>query len=115
MNYKLIKSNDVSNIEKFGIDLKVYPSIDNAGIVLINTEFGHNQEFYEMESTFTYIILEGEGIFSLNNKSVMVSKGDFLSIFPNTRIYYKGKMKMVLISTPAWTSKQEVETKQKIW
>ena len=38
-----------------------------------------------------------------------------LSVAPNTRIYYKRMMKMVLVTNPAWTAEDEVETKAKAW
>ena len=115
MKYKLTKNKKVFKLNKYGINLNVYPGIDNCGIVIIETRDGHHQEFYQTKSTFTYLILEGKGTFFLDDKQIKVSKGDFLSIFPLTRIYYKGKMKMVLISSPAWKQKQEVETRKKVW
>jgi len=115
MKYKLTKSTDVPKKEKFGINLDVYPNIDDIGIVSASTETGHNQEFYDKQSTFTYIILDGRGTFFLNDEAVEIVKGDVLSIEPNTRIYYKGKFKMILITTPAWNPENEVETKSSIW
>ena len=115
MKYKHTKKEDIPKFEKFGIKLDVYPNIDNCGVVVINSEDGHHQEFYHKKSTFTYIILEGEGIFFLDDKAVEIKRGDSISIQPNTRIYYKGKLKMVLITTPAWEEEYEVETKAKAW
>lgn len=115
MKYILTKSKDVEKKEKFGINLDIFPRVGNCGIVLINTEEGHNQEFYDRQSTFTYIILEGNGTFFLNDEEVEVLKGDSISIEPNTRIYYKGKLKMILITNPAWKQENEVETRTSIW
>jgi mannose-6-phosphate isomerase-like protein (cupin superfamily) len=115
MKYKLIKSENIPKKEKHGIHLNVYPNVGDSGIVYVDTESGHNQEFYDRESTFTYVILEGEGKFYLNDEDVGVSSGDMLSIDPNTRIYYKGKFKMILITTPAWKPENEVETRPSIW
>ena len=53
--------------------------------------------------------------FFLDDETVEVDKGDILSIEPNTRIYYKGKLKMILITTPAWKPENEVETRHSIW
>lgn len=113
MSYRLEKA-DIK--EKFGIRLEVYPDIsEGCGVVIVDTEEGHNQEFYDKESTFTYVILEGSGTYVLDDEEVSVSKGDMISIAPSTRIYYKGKMKMVLITTPAWRAENEVETKPTVW
>lgn len=115
MKYSLTKAADVPKVEKFGINLEIYPNIDNCGVVSVSTKTGHNQEFYDLKSTFTYIILEGSGTFFLDDEEVNVAKGDILSIPPKTRIYYKGKLKMILITTPAWRQENEVETRSSIW
>lgn len=115
MKYKITKSSDVPKKDKFGIRLDVFPSVDDCGVVLVSTEEGHNQEFYDKESTFTYIVLEGSGTFFLDDEPVPVTKGDSLSIYPKTRIYYKGKLRMVLLTTPMWKPENEVETKASVW
>jgi mannose-6-phosphate isomerase-like protein (cupin superfamily) len=115
MEYKLTKSADIPRIEKFGVSLEINPDVGGAGIVLVSTETGHNQEFYHRQSTFTYIVLDGSGEFFLNDEAVEVMKGDVLSIPPNTRIYFKGKLQMILITTPAWNPQNEVQTKSSIW
>lgn len=115
MKYTLTKKEEVPVKEKVGMVLDVYPNIKDCGIVLENTKEGHNSEFYNTRSTFTYILLEGNGSFFLNDEEVKVSTGDMLSIPPNTRIYFKGELKMILITTPAWKQEYEVKTKDKIW
>jgi mannose-6-phosphate isomerase-like protein (cupin superfamily) len=59
--------------------------------------------------------LDGNGSFFLNDEEIIVSKGDMISISPNTRIYFRGKLKMLLITEPKWEQVNEVETKNKIW
>jgi mannose-6-phosphate isomerase-like protein (cupin superfamily) len=115
MKYELTPSSQIPTVDKLGIHLEIYPNIKDQGIVVIETSEGHNQEFYDRESTFIYIVLEGSGTFFLDDEPVEVSKGDMLSIQPHTRIYYKGKLKMILITTPAWKAENEVETKSTIW
>lgn len=115
MSYKLTKHEDIPQKEKFEIRLDVYPNIGNCGFVVVETETGHNQEFYDIKSAYNYIILEGEGSFLLDDEEVSVKKGDFISISPNTRIYYKGKMRLALITNPAWEAENEIETKSTIW
>ncbi len=115
MKYKLIKSSDIPKVEKFGIKLDIYPKIEGSGIVRVKTEKGHNQEFYNVKSIFTYIILEGSGSFFLDDEDVKVEKGDVLSIEPKTRIYYKGSLDMILITTPPWQPENEVETRSSVW
>ncbi len=115
MSYKIINNQDIPKEEKHGISLDIYPNMGDCGLVTVDTETGHNQEFYDVESTFNYIVLEGNGQFFLDDEEVPVQKGDFVSIAPKTRIYYKGKMKLILVINPTWKPENEVETKPKIW
>jgi mannose-6-phosphate isomerase-like protein (cupin superfamily) len=115
VKYKLTRAVDVPKKAKFGIILDIYPDVGGCGIVGVTTETGHNQEFYDRESIFTYIVLQGSGSFFLGDEAVPVSQGDVLSISPKTRIYYTGKLKMVLVTTPAWKPENEVETKSSVW
>jgi mannose-6-phosphate isomerase-like protein (cupin superfamily) len=115
MKYTLTKSDDIPKKEKHGINLEIYPNVGGAGVVYVSTETGHNQEFYDQQSTFTYIVLEGKGKFYLDDEEVEANPGDIISIEPNTRIYYKGKLRMILLTTPAWKPENEVETKPSIW
>lgn len=115
MKYNLTKSSTVPKKEKHGISIDIYPDIDGAGVVHVSTETGHNQEFYDRQSTFIYFILDGSGKFFLDDEEIEVDRGDVLSIEPNTRIYYKGALKMLLLTTPAWKPENEVETRSSIW
>jgi mannose-6-phosphate isomerase-like protein (cupin superfamily) len=115
MNYKIVKKGEISDKKMFGVNFSVYPNVGDCSVVLENTEIGHNQEFYNTKSTFTYIILEGSGSFFLNDEEVKVSIGDILSILPNTRIYFKGKLKMILLASPKWQEQNEVESRNNIW
>lgn len=115
MPYTKTSTTDIPKNDKFGIHLDVYPNIGDCGIVVVETETGHNEEFYHKECTFHYIVLEGAGSFFVDDEEVPVVAGDFISIEPGSRIYYKGKMKLVLITNLAWNAENEVETKATIW
>lgn len=106
--YKKIKFEDTTRFNKNGVDFIGYEPInDNMSFVIETVEEGHFEEFVHDKSTFTYIFLEGSGTFYLDDKEVAVKKGDVLSIEPGTRIYYKGNLKQILITTPAYDQKYE--------
>ena len=106
--YKKIKFEDTTRFNKNGVDFIGYEPInDNMSFVIETVEEGHFEEFVHDKSTFTYIFLEGSGTFYLDDKEVPVKKGDVLSIEPGTRIYYKGNLKQILITTPAYDQKYE--------
>lgn len=97
---------------KFGIDLKVYNTNNkNVGLVYVDVKEGHFEEFYHKKSTFTYYVLEGRGAFYLNGKKISVKPTDVVIAPPLTKIYYLGKMKLILITTPAWQQKYEVHVR----
>lgn len=49
MTYKLVKASEATQKDKFGIHLHVYPATGGVGFVTVETEEGHNQEFYDLD------------------------------------------------------------------
>ena len=95
--------------EKHGINISIYgiPKGINADVVHIAVKKGHHEEFYHTKSTFIYYIIKGKGRFYLNDKETKVKQADLLVVQPKTRIYYKGKMEILLTTIPAWKAKYE--------
>ena len=93
---------------KHGIHLTVYhEGVKGANMVRVSVKKGHFQEFYEIKSWFIYYIIKGQGTFFLNGQKVKTKATDLIVIPPKTRIYYFGKMEMVLTVTPAFNEKNE--------
>src|SRR5690606_23040635 len=89
------EAKDAKKFNKHGIDLTIYgQNVPEANVVHVSVDKGHFQEFYDIQSTYTYYIYEGEGTFYLNDEEVKAKATDLIVIPPNTRIYYFGKMKM---------------------
>lgn len=108
MKYKKIEFESTTRFNKNGVDFIGYEKVnDDMSFVIETVEEGHFEEFVHDKSTFTYIFLEGRGTFYLDDEEVVVKAGDVLSINPGTRIYYKGNLKQILITTPAYDSKYE--------
>ena len=108
MKYKKNSFEDTTRFTKNGVDFIGYSPInDDMSFVIETVEEGHFEEFVHDKSTFTYLFLDGKGTFYLDDEAVEVKKGDVLSINPGTRIYYKGNLKQVLITTPAYDQKYE--------
>ena len=101
--YKKIKFEDTTRFNKNGVDFVGYDKIDdNLSFVMETVEKGHFEEFVHDKCTFTYVFLDGAGTFYLDDEAVDVNKGDVLTVYPGTRIYYKGNLKQLLITTPAY-------------
>lgn len=95
-----------------GIKLWVYPPHQKATeVAYIEVSHGHFEEFYNKKSTFTYYIIQGRGTFYLNGEATPVKATDVVIIPPKTRIWYLGKMKMTLTTSPAWNAKNEVHVR----
>lgn len=108
MKYKKISFETATRFNKVGVDFIGYEPInDNMSFVIETVKEGHFEEFVHEKSTFTYIILEGKGTFYLDDEAVEVKAGDVLSINPGTRIYFKGNLKQILITTPAYDPNYE--------
>jgi len=97
---------------KFGADLWVYRvNRQEVGVTYIQVKKGHFEEFANKKSTFSYYIIKGSGTFYLNRKAMRVKATDLIVAPPKTKIYYKGTMQMLLVTTPAWRAKNEVHVR----
>lgn len=97
---------------KHGIRISVYPvNRKEVGVVYVKSKAGHFQEFYDKKSTFVYYVLKGQGTFFLNDKKVSVKATDLIVIPPKVKIYYLGKMELLLTTVPAWQAKNEVHVR----
>lgn len=108
MKYKKIEFESTTRFNKNGVNFIGYDKVnDDMSFVIETVEEGHFEEFVHDKSIFTYIFLEGSGTFYLDDEEVTVKAGDVLSINPGTRIYYRGNLKQILITTPAYDAKYE--------
>lgn len=99
-----------NSFDKVGIKGKIFPSIEissKAEFVLIETDYGHETTIRERESDFIYYIIEGSGIFEINDKDEACGKGDLVVIPAGSKFTYKGALKMLLVNTPLWHEEQE--------
>ena len=107
-----ISKADAAHKNKFGIDLWVYGTGNkNAEIVYVESGVGHLEEFYHRSSTFTYFVIDGTGTFYGNGEAFDAEPGDVIMFEPDTKIYYMGTMKLVLVTSPPWTQEGEVHVR----
>ncbi len=103
---------DANIFSKVGIDLAVYPTVSEySNSVYIEVEKGHYEEFYNKKSWFVYYVIEGKGSFFIDEKEYKVKSTDMVSIPPMHKIYYKGKMKLLLTVTPPYNENDEVHVR----
>lgn len=103
---------DAKKFNKFGVNIFAYPlKGKDFNIVYEEVEKGHYEEFLNVSSTYTWFIIEGKGLFVVNDEKINVKSKDIISIPPKSRIHYFGDMKMLLICTPAFDKKNEKHLK----
>lgn len=96
--------------KKSGVELWEYVGdgdLDQADVLYIEVDGGHNEEFYHDESAFIYYVLDGEGTFYLDGDETPVSETDVVAIPPETKIYYTGKMNLLLVTAPEYQAEHE--------
>lgn len=101
-------ANEANKFNKYGVDLVVYgENVPEANVVHVSVKKGHLEEFYDTKSYYIYYVVEGQGVFVLNDEKVKVQPTDLIVIPPKTRIHYFGNMDMVLTVSPAFDGKNE--------
>lgn len=88
-------------INKDGFDLVIpKDNQDEHGYFLVNSIQGHDCYSYNSVSTHIYHILEGEGLFIIEEEQIPVKKGDSITIDPGKVFYYSGTMLMMFEMLP---------------
>lgn len=106
----IFSKGDANHFKKAGVEMWVYMNkndCEEAGFVYQEVDGIHESEFINEKSTFLYYIIEGEGVFVIEGKEYSVKATDVIAIPPKTKFYYKGKMKQILNTVPAWQEKYE--------
>ena len=90
-------------IEKHGVKMWIYSTdCPQAAVVYQETETGHAEEFLHETSAFIFYIIEGNGVWVIEDEEFPVEAADVVIVPPGKRFYYKGNLKQVCITAPAW-------------
>jgi len=106
----IFKSKNTTNIEKCGVKMHIYNTKEEcheAAVLYQETEIGHMEEFYHEKSAFIYYILEGSGKWIIEDEEFEVEAKDVVIVPPGKRFYFKGNLKQVCVTTPAWDEEYE--------
>lgn len=77
-------------------------NFENIGFTYEDVTKGHDKYGSNNVSTYFYVVLDGTGIFKINNKKYSVIKNDIIKIPPKTKFVFAGNMKLLMISTPKY-------------
>lgn len=110
MSY-IFKKSGARKLHKFGVDITLYDAEAPSAIVYEEVEKGHMQEWYSDVSTYQWFIVEGAGVYVIDGSKYEVTQGDLVVVPPKHKMYYYGKMKMVLVTTPKYSEANEHEVR----
>jgi mannose-6-phosphate isomerase-like protein (cupin superfamily) len=112
----ITKRRDATHVSKNHVDMWIYAAkddLENAAVVYQETRIGHSQEFRHHKSAFIfYIIVEGAGIWVIEDEEFPVEATDLVVVPAGKRFYYRGNLKQVCITVPAWTPEHEEVTRE---
>lgn len=97
-------------IEKHGVSMRVYTTKEdcsNAAILYQETDTGHAEEFVHEKSDFLYYVLEGSGTWVVEDREFEVRAGDVIVVPSGKRFWFRGNLKQICITAPAWEEKYE--------
>jgi len=106
----LFKRKDAFKVSKHGVDMAIYNGKEDclqAAVAYQETKTGHAQEFTHTKSAFIFYIIEGSGVWYIEDEPYKVEATDVVIVPPGKRFYYKGNLKQVCITAPAWEEEHE--------
>jgi len=110
----VFKPENAEVIEKYGVRMRVYTTkadFRNAAVLYQETEKGHAEEFMHERSDFIYYVLEGSGTWIVEDREFEVRAGDVVVVPAGKRFWFRGHLKQVCVTAPAWEEQYEHHTR----
>ena len=101
---------DAEVLDKHGVRMYVHSGAGDcrlASAVYQETSTGHLEEFFHETSAFIYYIIERAGIFVIEGSEYPVRATDVVIIPPKKRFWFRGSLKQILVTAPAWREEEE--------
>ncbi|RXA20454.1 cupin domain-containing protein [Methanosarcina sp. MSH10X1] len=106
----VFKPEDAAIIEKHGVKMRIYTTkaeSRNAAVLYQETQKGHTEEFLHEKSDFIYYILEGSGVWTIDDREYEARAGDVVVVPAGKRFWFRGNLKQICITAPAWEEDYE--------
>lgn len=106
----IIHQKDAVHASKNGVDMWIYNAKDQlpqASVVYQETAAGHAEEFRHHKSAFIFFIIEGVGEWVIEDQTFPVEAHDVVIVPAGKKFYYRGKLKQVCVTAPAWEAEHE--------
>jgi mannose-6-phosphate isomerase-like protein (cupin superfamily) len=106
----IIHRGDAVAFTKQGVRMWAYSGereCPEAAVVYQETEIGHAEEFYHDRSAFIFYIITGRGVWVIEDEEFPVEATDVVIVPPGKRFHYRGALKQVCVTAPAWNEEGE--------
>jgi mannose-6-phosphate isomerase-like protein (cupin superfamily) len=106
----VFRRNQAVAVSKQGVRMWIYNSREDcphAAVTYQETDRGHEEEFCHDKSAFVFYIIEGRGTWVIEDQEYSVEATDVVIVPPGKRFYYRGTLKQVCITAPAWDAAYE--------
>ena len=112
MSYVLTASSSPSFALKGLAGYEFQPLKDqDFAVHLVDVHKGHDTFIISKALTRIYYIIEGTGVFTIDNQKYDVAPGLLVEVPPGVEYSYSGSMKIFLVSHPRWFEGNERMTK----
>jgi mannose-6-phosphate isomerase-like protein (cupin superfamily) len=112
MSYVLAASSSPSFTLKGLAGYEFQPLKDqDFAVHLLDVHKGHDTFLISKALTRIYYIIEGKGVFTIDNQKYDVVPGLIVEVPPGVEYSYSGSMKILLVSHPRWFEGNERVTK----
>jgi len=106
----VFKKSTAAVLSKHDVNMWIYNSLQQcpqASVAYQETDQGHSQEFRHDKSAFIFYIIEGSGTWVIDGQEHPVEATDVVIVPPGKSFYYRGNLKQVCITAPAWEEEHE--------
>ncbi len=101
----VFKPEDATLIDKHGVKMRIYTTkteSGNAAMLYQETQKGHTEEFLREKSNFFYYILEGRGVWTVEDREFEARAGDVVVVPAGKKFWFRGNFKQVCVTAPSW-------------
>ena len=113
MAYVLAASSSPSFVLKGLAGYEFQPLKDqDVAVHLVDVHKGHDTFQISKALTRIYYIIEGTGVFTIDNQNYEVAPGRLVEVPPGVEYSYSGSMKILLVSHPRWFEGNERTTRK---
>ncbi|HWA30520.1 MAG TPA: cupin domain-containing protein [Rhizomicrobium sp.] len=110
MRGSVFRKSDAFHVVKNGVDMWIYNGKDDlpeAAVAYQETATGHAEEFRHAKSAFVFFVIEGAGEWVIEGEHFPVQPHDVVIVPKGKKFYYRGNLKQVCVTAPAWEAEYE--------